>query len=415
MLHKGLQETRNARVLYLDMNSFFASVEQQLDPSLRNIPMAVVSHIANKGTILAASYEAKAFGIRTGTKIYEARQLCPEIKLVEPTPYRYRAVHYQFLAILRDMCGPEVVAKSVDEAAIYLSPNWQDSEQAKNLALSIKERFAKELGPQIRCSIGIAPNSLLAKVASNLQKPDGLTEIRLEDLPHVLQKLHLTDLPGIAERNAARLINQGITTPWEFHQTDATLLQKQFGIWGRYWWWRLHGYETEGEGSPTKTQSHEHVLTKWLYSFEDALPVVERMSDRVAHRLRTNNFQCRSVWISLSLIGAKNLSAECRFGGPTASYDELMGAIRSMMNNFPRPLLGPIRKITIGVNQLSSTENGLQLDLFNKRPRSERASVAIEQIRDKFGYESIQPAATVRLDRKVAKEQLGFGRIKDRI
>jgi DNA polymerase-4 len=233
-LHRALHTPENARVIFLDMNSFFASVEQQDRPELRGKPVAVASHIHKNGTVLAASYEAKAFGIKTGTKLNDAKLLCPSITFLETSAYRYKEVHNQFVAILHELCGPEVQVKSIDEAAIFLSPNWYGSEIAHRLASQIKNAFREKLGECIRCSIGIAPNSLLAKLATELQKPDGLIEITLENTVTILSNLKLTDLCGIADRMAAQLERAGITTPLELYQASPDYLRNTFGVWGQY-------------------------------------------------------------------------------------------------------------------------------------------------------------------------------------
>ena len=414
-MHRGLQETCDARVIYLDMNSFFASVEQQYHPELRDRPLAVVSHDARNGTVLAASYEAKQCGIRTGTKVFMARELCPSLHIVEPSPSIYRITHEQFMDILRNLCGPEVMARSIDEAAIFLSPNWYGSDKATKLALQIKDEFRKKLGLFIRCSIGIAPNSLLGKVASNLHKPDGLTEITLSNLEKTLGKLELTDLPGIASRNAALLGLHEIFTPLDFYHTPALTLQKEFGIWGRYWWWRLHGYEVDSSSNFAKTISHEHVLKHWVHNWEAANPIVARMADRLIHRLRRNHFKCRSTWIYIRLDQAAPLSAEIHFDCATNNYLQLLTTIQGLVQQFPSQLPGAIRKISIGFQGLMEEESGLQLDIFETRERQEDLSQAIESIRDRFGFHSLQLGNVMSLPKKVAQEQLGFGRIKDRI
>ncbi len=178
----------------------------------------------------------------------------------------------------------------------FYHPNWYGSAFCWELAGRIKQQFAQFLGPYIRCSIGIAPNSLLAKVATNLQKPDGIVEITVENIPNVLQKLSLTDLPGIARQNANRLATSGITTPLQLYEAPSEQLYKQFGIWGQQWWWRLHGYEPDCHQNTSKSISHQHVLKKWLPSVDEAIPVITRMSDRLIHRLNRNNWSCLQVF-----------------------------------------------------------------------------------------------------------------------
>ncbi|HSI20585.1 MAG TPA: DNA polymerase IV [Verrucomicrobiae bacterium] len=411
-MYHGLRDSQNARVLYLDMNSFFASVEQQRNPNLRNKPLAVVSHIGPAGTILAASYEAKAFGLKTGMRMKEALPLCPQVLQVEVSSRPYREVHRKFMAILQELCGPEVRACSVDEAVIPLSRNWYGSEKAHQLAHAIKARFREELGECIKCSIGIAPNTFLGKLGTDLKKPDGLVEITLENTPEILSKITLTDLCGIAERNAIRLGKHGITTPLEFYSADPEFLRRTFGIWGQYWWWKLHGLEPDVGTGPLKSMSHEHALKKWAHSRAEIEPVMDRLADRLIHRLRHNNFQCRRVGVFFRCkgFGGRWFDADLTAGNQT--YETLLSTIHRLVKELPEVPPGPIKKVGIYFGKLSPTGNGFQLGLFDDG-KSERVSSAIEFVRARYGFNAIQRGTVVALPENIAKEKLGFGRVKD--
>ena len=412
MLH-GLQEAKNTRVIYVDMNAFFASIEQQRYPNLRNRPMAVTSYIAPSATIIASSYEAKALGITTGVRVREALMIYPDLKIVETDAPIYHAMHKQFLLIIREIFGPEVHARSIDEAALYLAPNWQNSEKAWELVHQIKQAFYDQLGECIRCSIGIAPNILLAKLATDLQKPNGLVEITLENTAAILEKLELTDLPGIAEKSAANLNRHAIYTPLDLYQTSAVRLKSLFGIWGQYWWWRLHGYEPDGASGPQKTMSHEHVLARWTDKRSQLANTINKMTDRILHRLRKNRLTCRSLSLRLSFKDIPSAQFDHYFDAPTDSHSAILSCINQTLEQLPLFLPSAVRKITITFNQLSSKALGLQLDLFTERIRHEKISSAIFTIRSRHGFEALQLGNTIRIDRQTAKEQPGFGKIRD--
>jgi len=412
-LSQALGTPRNCRVLYVDMNGFFASIEQQDHPNLVGKPVAVVSHLHPRATVLASSYEAKALGITTGTKMEEAQRLAPGIACLEPRPGRYREVHRQIMQILITLCGPEVQPRSIDEAAVYLASNWQNATTAHALALAIKEQFRQQLGPHIRCSIGIAPNSLLAKLATNLKKPDGLVEITLENTWEILGTIPLTALPGIAERMALKLEKKDILTPQMLYATSPEILRDYFGIWGRYWWWRLHGYECDSNNSSLKSMSHEHVLSTWIRDKPTLELTLAKMADRLVHRLEHNHLQCRGIFLSLRLSGAPRFTAERVFDAPTFQHPALLKDFMSLLNTVPLRLPYAVRKISIGFNGLVSQEQGIQLMLEEDAVKGTRVSTALEIIRDRFGYESIQCASTLALGKNVAREQLGFGRIRD--
>lgn len=412
LLHRALQTPHNARVLFVDMNGFFASIEQQDRPELRDKPIAVVSHMHPRATVLASSYEAKAFGISTGTKLTEAKELCPDVIFLEPTPGRYKQVHNQIIRILEDICGPEVQPRSIDEAAVFLAPNWWH--RAREVALEIKDRFREELGPHIRCSIGIAPNSLLAKLATELQKPDGLVEITLENTPDILSKIELTTLPGIATRMEAQLFRKGITTPLELYNTDADTLRAHFGIWGQYWWWRLHGYECDGMSLSTlKSMSHEHVLSPWIWNRLELESVVAKMADRLLYRLERNQLQCRHIYLTLKLAGAPRFTRDRILDASTANVPFLLESFQKLLADVPERLPFAVRKITLGTFGLGAQEYGDQLNLFSSNDKGLPVGETLYAIREKYGYKAIQVASTLRLEQAVAKEQLGFGRLRD--
>lgn len=414
LLHHGLQSPKNARVLYVDMNGFFASIEQQDHPELRGKPVAVVSHLHPRATVLASSYEAKALGITTGTRIQDARSICPTIRLFEGRPSRYKAVQKQIVQILIDVCGPEVQPRSIDEAAVFLARNWQTSEITHELAHTIKQRFRNELGPAIRASIGIAPNSLLAKLATDLRKPDGLLEITLENTPTILKSLPLVALPGIAERMAKRLENIGLMEPMDIYTASPTFLRNHFGIWGQYWWWRLHGYECDDHQNDTlKSMSHEHVLSTWVSHKSEVEATILKMADRLLHRLYRNDLQCRSLYLILKLAGAPRYYQDRRLDVPTADTLTLLEGFREMTRQLPSTFPYPVRKVVLGFGGMVPSTHGVQINLFNPTSPTLNINKLVGKIRDEYGYDALQLGSSLSLQRHVAQEQVGFGRIRD--
>ncbi|MFN0197965.1 MAG: hypothetical protein ACKVT0_14565 [Planctomycetaceae bacterium] len=187
------------RYLFLDMNSYFASVEQQFRPELRHQPVAVIPMKAETTCCIAASYEAKRFGVKTGTAVHEARKLCPQIRLVEARPALYVEVHHRIIEAV-ERCLPILQVRSIDEAVCRLMGAEREPDRAQQLARDIKAVMRRELGEYLRCSIGLAPNVILSKVAADLHKPDGLSVISSEELPQQLYPLVLRDLPGVGCR-----------------------------------------------------------------------------------------------------------------------------------------------------------------------------------------------------------------------
>ena len=196
--------------LFVDMNAYFASVEQEVRPSLRGKPVGIVATLTDYTCCIAASYEAKKMGVKTGTGVIDAKRLCPEIRIIEARPELYVRYHHQIVAAVESCIHVDTVM-SIDEMACRLMGSEREPENAMTIGYRIKAAI-RNVGETLRCSIGIAPNRVLAKVASDMQKPDGMTVITLADLPHKLYPLELEDLPGVGKRMHARLRLAGICT-----------------------------------------------------------------------------------------------------------------------------------------------------------------------------------------------------------
>lgn len=298
------------RYLFLDMNSYFASVEQQYRPELRNRPVAVVPVLADTTCCIAASYEAKAFGVRTGTQVGMARRLCPELRIVRADPRLYVSVHHRLVHSV-ESCLPIHAVRSIDELVCRLRGNDQKPNLAIELAGQVKAAVRRDLGEYLRCSIGLAPNQLLAKVAADIQKPDGLTLLHSEDLPHALFSLQLRDFPGIGPRMERRLHRSGITTVEQLYRLSALQLA---GIWGSRWlgevWWhQLRGDEVPETPTRRRTMGHSHVLPPALRRDDAAHAVLLRMVEKVGVRLRRIDYCAGSILIAVKFQQASTWEA----------------------------------------------------------------------------------------------------------
>lgn len=229
---------RALRWLFLDLNSYFASVEQQENPALRGRPVAVIPAMTDATCAIAASYEAKAYGIKTGTKIYEAKKLCPDLTCVLARHDVYVAYHHRIFDVVETLI-PVTKICSVDEAACALMGAECEPAGAVALAHAIKTALRAQIGPAITCSIGIAPNAFLAKIASDMQKPDGLTVLEPGRYQDRLFALKLTDLPGINTRMEARLRAGGVTSVeqlWSLSPKHARMIWG--GVGGERFWYK---------------------------------------------------------------------------------------------------------------------------------------------------------------------------------
>ncbi len=298
-----MQREPGLKWLFMDLNSYFASVEQQERPQLRGRPVAVVPMKTDSTCAIAASYEAKAYGVKTGTKIYEARKMCPGLQCVLARHDIYVSYHNRIISeVVRHT--PINRIWSIDELSSRLPPGRRSAERATEVAMNIKRGLHDNIGEAIKCSIGVAPNSLLAKIASDMKKPDGLVLLPQESLPGPLLQLKLTDIPGIGANMEARLHRAGIGSMRQLWETSPKQMRK---IWGsvqgeRMWYW-LHGYDFEvPETRDNVMIGHSRVLDPALRSPDKTRLMARRLLTKATYRLRRKEY-CASILA----LGARTL------------------------------------------------------------------------------------------------------------
>ena len=272
--------------LFVDMNSYFASVEQQEQPQLRGKPTAVVTVDVDSTCCIAASYEAKAFGVSTGTQLGDAKKLCPELQVIEARHDLYVKYHNQIKEAVESCLHVSKIV-SVDEMECELMGREREQQNALALAQQVKKAIRNSVGDCLRCSIGLAPNRLLAKMASNMKKPDGLVLITRDQLPHVLFPLKLRDIPGVGERMDIRLRKQGILTMKQLLEMDMDAMTKLWGgVLGTRYWLKLRGLDFDDPASQKTSIGHQHVLPPELRTREQAAAVGQKLLHKAAVRLR---------------------------------------------------------------------------------------------------------------------------------
>ena len=284
------------RSLFLDFDAYFASIEQQDNPALRGKPVAVSHVTVDGGTCITTSYEARAQGVCTGMSIGEAKRLCPGLRVIASREDRYVQVHRMIWETV-DACVPVWKAFSIDEMACRLSGIQQQPAEGMRLARRIKERLAERIGPYIRCSIGLAPNRFLAKIASGMNKPNGLTVLKADDLPHALLMLPLRELPGLGEKMELRLARVGINTMQALWQQPMQRLRQIWGGKPGEWIWRsLHGEEPPDSVEHRYSISHSHVLMPQERGRAETFAIVKGLMARAAARLRREQFRAGGLW-----------------------------------------------------------------------------------------------------------------------
>jgi DNA polymerase-4 len=288
------------RWLFLDLNSYFASVEQELQPHLRGKPVAVVPLMADTTSCIAASYEAKAFGVKTGVKVGDAKRMCPGLQLVEARHKEYVDYHHRIIEAV-ERCVPVSAVLSIDEMACSLMGREQNLMHALELARQVKLSVQQHAGSTLRCSIGLAPNRYLAKIASDMEKPDGLVALTPDILHEALSGLELRDLPGIGAQMERRLHAAGVRT---MSQLLAQGREGMRALWNgaagdKLWFW-LQGEDfNDPRLEHQKSISQSHVLPPELRNAEGAYAVLHKLLHKAAMRLRTARLWTTHITLSI--------------------------------------------------------------------------------------------------------------------
>lgn len=287
------------RALLLDFNSYFASVEQQLRPELRGKPVGILPVMAETTCCIAASYEAKRLGIKTGTTVAEARRLCPRVVFVEARPSVYVEMHHRLMDVVNGVIAITEVL-SIDEVVCELTGSWRREDVAVKLAREAKARIRDRVGECLTSSVGIGPNRFIAKMASNMQKPDGLTVVHQEELPQALYRLNLGDIHGVGRAMLARLERHGLHSVEALCQADrATLRRIWGGVEGERLYDRLRGVDVPVVPTRRGSIGHSHVLPPTLRYDQGAYAVLSKLTQKAARRMRAEGFlaQRLEVWV----------------------------------------------------------------------------------------------------------------------
>ncbi|MGZ5780199.1 MAG: DNA polymerase Y family protein, partial [Burkholderiaceae bacterium] len=326
------------RALYVDFNSYFASVEQQLRPELRGKPIGVLPVLAETTCCIAASVEAKRFGVKTGTSVRDARKLCRGIILVEARPAVYVEMHHKLVAAVESCLHVEQV-RSIDEMWCRLRGSDALRDKAMWLAQEIKHAIYKAGGSEMRCSIGIGPNRFLAKTASNMQKPNGLVVIEQAELPQRLFGLKLRDLNGIGRSMEARLEGMDITTVEQLCTASVWQLRKAWrGVAGERFHAMLHGFDVPEIDTERRSIGHSHVLPPQLRNKNDAYAVLHRLLQKAAMRLRSIQCIAAQLCVHIKLIDRRHNTSRWRQDvvlDPTSDTRALLSALDRAWDSYP--------------------------------------------------------------------------------
>jgi len=406
------------RWLYVDFNSYFASVEQQDQPHLRGRPVAVMPVASDATCAIAASYEAKAFGIRTGTPIHEAKRLCPSLVCVLARHELYVEFHHRILAEIENHI-PITTVCSIDEMACRLMDNEASEAAATRIARGMKQGLASRIGPHVRCSIGIAPNRYLAKVATDLQKPDGLVILHAAEVPERLAGLTPRDLPGIGRGMELRLQRVGVTNfPSLWALTPARMHAAWGSVEGTRFWHQLRGTEVEEVETTRRSIGHSHVLGPALRHQAEAINVARRLTQKAASRLRRMDYYATAMDFSARLENGTRLHAR----EPTWRAQDSTGFLRLLDRMWARTIgqapQARVKKLGVVLHGLIPAAD-VQPDLLEALPnqpqkRAEALSHAMDKLNHKFGRDTVLLGMLPAEGRRVSGSKIAFTRIPQR-
>ncbi|MEM9186979.1 MAG: DNA polymerase [Planctomycetota bacterium] len=401
--------------LFLDMNAYFASVEQQRQPHLRGKPVAVVPTMTDQTCCIAVSYEARPFGVRTGTNVGEARRLCPGIHLIEGRHEHYIRTHHEIIAAVETVLPIEKVC-SIDEMVCHLSPPDRSPARATELGHAVKRAIFERVGEHLRCSVGLAPNRFLAKVASNLQKPNGLSIISRVHLPYRLHALRLTDLTGIGRNMERRLRQRGVTSVRQLTGLSKPALREMWGsVIGEEWWHKLRGDDVAELETKRQTVGHSHVLPPKLRTGEGAYAVLVRLLHKAAARLRKEGFSARQMLVTIRYTrdGHDNRpapwSVKLQLGPTCRDTPTMLKAMEQAWRT--RPAGGVPLQAAVTLLRLEPVAC-VAPSLFEEDRRALRAAETMDAVNAKLGPNALY-FASLHEAREAAPMRIAFTRIPD--
>lgn len=399
--------TTRPLIMHVDLNSCFATVEQQSRPRLRGRPVAVVNRRTDNTAIVTASYEAKALGVKVGMKLREAKLLAPGLVALESDPAKYRHVYHKLLDIMSDYSA-HVTMKSIDEGIIdfHDSPESIKSRDLVSVGHEIKKRLRDEIGVYMRCNVGISTNRFLAKTAAGLHKPDGLDVITSDNLRQVMETLKLTDLTGIASHNEARLNAVGIMTPLQFLDADVVTLQKVVfkSIVGRHWHQRLRGHEVDDVVTDMKRVGRQYVLERFDLTHDQIIKRLHHLCESVGSRMRMKGKSARGIYVYAKTLDRGYWHASTMTQLPFYSDKTIYALAHRLFLDAPTGL----KEIGVHCYELQAMGDK-QLSLFNDQiVRDNQITAVIDDINGRYGERTIHSADTLETGIYV-KQKIPFG------
>jgi DNA polymerase-4 len=400
------------QIIFCDLNSAFAMAEQQAHPSLRGRPMGVTNRVSKNCCVIAASYEAKALGIKVGYRLDEALQICPDFIILETDPPKYNHMYKALVQIMKTY-SPNVSMKSIDEGVIDLHGTMDTVNKGKSLeaiGYEIKRRMRDEVGSWMKVNIGIAPNRFLAKQAASWHKPDGLDRLDHRNLIDYYKSIDLTDLSGIASHFEARLNAANIFTPLQFLEASEDTLRRFVfhSIIGSDWSQRLRGYEADDVTTKLGTVGRQWVLSKASADNNFILPCFQYLCETTGKKLRYQGVEARGIMVWARFQTGDSWYLRKMFKSTFYTNQEIYRRALYLFKQRPNHMI--VQTMGITCYQLTpSTRN--QISLIDSVNQEEWLTSAVDEINDRYGLFKIFAASTLN-GTKLVKQKIPFGSTK---
>jgi DNA polymerase-4 len=375
-------------ILHVDMDAFFAAIEQRERPELRGLPVLVGGAANARGVVSTASYEARAFGARSAMPMATALRLCPHAVVIPPRMRRYRQVSGHLFRLF-DAFTPLVEPVSVDEAFLDVTGCEALFGPPEVIARRLKERIRAETG--LTASVGVAPNKFLAKLASDLEKPDGLVVIAPEAVQATLDPLPIGRLWGVGQATLARFERMGVRRVADLRSLPPAAVLRQFGTAGEQFL-RLARGEDDRPVTPdhqAKSISQEVTFPEDIATLGTLRPVLLRQTEDVAYRLRRLGLLARTVTLKIRLGDFTTLTRGATLPEPTHATADLWRAARDLLGAWHGGNAPPVRLIGVAASQLSDTGRR-QLPLFEEQRREAQLDAALDALRERFGEDAVR-------------------------
>ncbi|MBP7928143.1 DNA polymerase IV [Patescibacteria group bacterium] len=391
--------------MHIDINSCFATIEQQANPLLRYKPVGVSTTSKRNGIILASSIEAKKYGIKVGTRVADAKKICPQITIVNPDPNKYRYVHHRLREILGHYTN-EFYPKSIDEFILNFTSCPAFDQGLIKVGKEIKQRIKDEIGDYITVSIGISKNRFLAKTASNIKKPDGLEEITEHNYLQVFRNIELIALCGIGTQSLEKLKSMGIYTTLDLYHADPHYLKCTFGsVIGYYWHLRLRGYEIEDYKPTRKSFSNQAAISPAITRFSDLEPILSKLVEKVGFRLRKHGYKTQGIFLALRYKNQQYWHVSKK----TQTIFDSRDLYKEILRLYEQAPKNPITLASVGCFNLVALEQS-QLKLFENAQRQHTLVTCMDTINKKWGNFVIKPGIMIS-KKEYVPDSIGFGNV----